>query len=52
LSYVQYDADDLLESIRNQAELALQEGKITLQEAQLLLKNYEQSLSSYTYLKS
>jgi arginine decarboxylase len=51
LSYVQYDADDLLENIRNQAELALQEGKITLQESQLLLKNYENSLGSYTYLK-
>jgi arginine decarboxylase len=51
LSYVQYDAEDLLENIRNQAELALQEGKITLQESQLLLKNYEQSLGSYTYLK-
>jgi arginine decarboxylase len=51
LSYVQYDAEDLLENIRNQAELALQEGKITLQESQLLLKNYEKSLGSYTYLK-
>jgi arginine decarboxylase len=51
LGYVQYDADDLLENIRNQAELALQEGKITLAESQLLLKNYEQSLGSYTYLK-
>ncbi|MGB8701357.1 MAG: biosynthetic arginine decarboxylase [Thermosynechococcaceae cyanobacterium] len=50
LSYVQYDSEDLLENIRNQAEHALQEGKITLQEAQLLLKNYEKSLSSYTYL--
>jgi arginine decarboxylase len=52
LGYVQYDADDLLENIRNQSEQALQEGRITLQEAQLLLKTYEQSLSSYTYLKS
>ncbi len=52
LGYVQYDAADLLENIRNQSEQALQEGRITLQEAQLLLKTYEQSLSSYTYLKS
>jgi arginine decarboxylase len=51
LGYVQYDADDLLENIRNQSELALQEGKITLAESQLLLKNYEKSLGSYTYLK-
>ncbi len=52
LSYVQYDSEDLLENIRNQSEQALQEGRITIQEAQLLLKTYEQSLSSYTYLKS
>jgi arginine decarboxylase len=52
LSYVEYDAADLLENIRNHSELALQEGKITLAESQLLLKNYENSLSSYTYLKS
>jgi arginine decarboxylase len=51
LGYVQYDADDLLENIRNQSELALQEGKITIAESQLLLKNYEKSLGSYTYLK-
>jgi arginine decarboxylase len=52
LGYVQYDPADLLENMRNQTELALQEGKITLQEAKLLLKNYERSLSSYTYLKA
>ena len=51
LGYVEYDAEDLLENIRNQSELALQEGKITLAESQLLLKNYENSLGSYTYLK-
>jgi arginine decarboxylase len=51
LSYVQYDPEDLLENIRDRTEQALQEGLITLPEAQLLLKNYEQSLSSYTYLK-
>lgn len=50
LAYVQYDADDLLEQLRNQSEQALQEGKITLKESQLLLKNYEQSLRGYTYL--
>jgi arginine decarboxylase len=50
LAYVQYDADDLLEQLRTQSEQALQEGKITLKESQLLLKNYEQSLRGYTYL--
>jgi arginine decarboxylase len=52
LGYVQYDAEDLVESIRKQTEQALQEGTITLQESQRLLRNYEQSLSGYTYLNS
>jgi arginine decarboxylase len=50
LGYVQYDAEDLVESIRRRTEQALQENRITLEESQLLLQNYEQSLSSYTYL--
>jgi arginine decarboxylase len=52
LGYVQYDSEDLIESIRRQSEAALQERRITLQEAQLLLQNYERSLSRYTYLTS
>lgn len=50
LGYVQYDAEDLIESIRQQTEAALVENRITLQESQLLLQNYERSLSGYTYL--
>ncbi len=52
LSYVQYDSDSLVESIRRQTEAALQQNKITLSESQLLLQNYERSLSQYTYLQS
>ncbi|MBD1829056.1 biosynthetic arginine decarboxylase [Microcoleus vaginatus GB1-A2] len=52
LSYVQYDSESLVESIRRQTEAALQQNKITLSEAQLLLQNYERSLSKYTYLQS
>lgn len=52
LSYVQYDAESLVESIRRQTEEALQQNKITLSESQLLLQNYERSLSQYTYLQS
>ena len=51
LSYVQYDAESLVESIRRQTEAALQQNKITLSESQLLLQNYERSLSQYTYLQ-
>ena len=50
LGYVQYDAEDLVESIRRRTEQALQENRITLEESQLLLQNYEKSLSRYTYL--
>lgn len=52
LGYVQYDSEDLIENIRRRSEQALQENRITLQEAQLLLQNYEHSLSRYTYLSS
>lgn len=50
LQYVQYDADDLLERIRKVSEEALQAGKISIEESQRLLQNYERSLRSYTYL--
>jgi arginine decarboxylase len=50
LGYVQYDAEDLVENIRRRTEQALQENRITLEESQRLLQNYEQSLDSYTYL--
>ncbi|MGC9528691.1 MAG: biosynthetic arginine decarboxylase [Limnospira sp.] len=50
LGYVQYDSEDLIESIRRQTEAALQAQKITLEESQLLLQNYERSLGRYTYL--
>lgn len=52
LGYVQYDTEDMIESIRLQTEHALADDRITLQESQLLLQNYERSLSGYTYLLS
>jgi arginine decarboxylase len=50
LSYMQYDAEDLVECIRQRAEQALLEKRITIQESQRLLQNYDRSLSRYTYL--
>jgi arginine decarboxylase len=50
LGYVQYDSEDLVESIRRQTETAIAHRQISLQESQLLLQNYERSLSRYTYL--
>ncbi|MEM6436046.1 MAG: biosynthetic arginine decarboxylase [Cyanobacteria bacterium P01_D01_bin.115] len=52
LGYVQYDSDDLIENIRRRSEHALQDGTITIEEAQLLLQHYEHSLNHYTYLSS
>ncbi|MEB3313456.1 MAG: arginine decarboxylase, partial [Cyanobacteriota bacterium] len=50
LGYVQYDAEDMIENIRRRSELALHDNQITLEESQLLLQHYEQSLGQYTYL--
>lgn len=50
LSYVQYDAENLVETLRHSTEKAVSEQRLTLTEAQLLLENYENSLRSYTYL--
>lgn len=50
LSYVQYNGEDLIETMRQRTEEALQQNSITLKEAQKLLQNYEHSLNSYTYL--
>ncbi|MDY6785476.1 MAG: biosynthetic arginine decarboxylase [Cyanobacteriota bacterium] len=50
LGYAQYKAEDLVEGIRRRTEEALQDGRLTLEESQRLLQNYERSLNSYTYL--
>lgn len=50
LGYVQYDAEDMIESIRRQTERSLNEQRISIDESQLLLQHYERSLSRYTYL--
>ena len=52
LSYVQYDAEDLLENMRRYTEEALEDNRMSLEESQLLLQNYERSLRNYTYLKN
>ncbi|ELS03888.1 arginine decarboxylase [Xenococcus sp. PCC 7305] len=51
LGYVQYDGAKLLETMRLRSEKALQENRISLEETQLLLQNYERSLINYTYLE-
>ncbi len=50
ISYVQYDAEDLLENMRRYTEQALEDNRMSLEQSQLLLENYERSLRHYTYL--
>jgi arginine decarboxylase len=50
LSYVQYSAEDLLETMRRRTELALIEKRLTIKQSQLLMNHYKKSLESYTYL--
>lgn len=52
LSYVSYDVDDLEENIRQRTERAIESGRMTLQESQLLLRGFEAGLRRYTYLMS
>ncbi len=52
LGYVQYDAEDMVERIRQRCEEALEQNHITIAQSQRLLQTYEQSLSRYTYLSS
>ena len=51
LGYVQYNSEDLLETIRRRTETALENRTITLEEAQKLLQNYARTLDNYTYLQ-
>lgn len=50
LSYVQYDTQSMIESLRQETERALKEKRITLQESLRFLKHYKDSLLNYTYL--
>lgn len=50
LKYVEYSAEDLTEKLRCLTENALLEKQIDLEKSQLLIKNYEENLRSYTYL--
>ena len=50
LQYVEYEPGVLVESVRRQAERARRQGLISFDQVKLLIKHYEESLGSYTYL--
>jgi arginine decarboxylase len=51
LSYVQYNAEDLLRQMRKTIEKALRDDKISIDESRVLQKFYESGLEGYTYLE-
>jgi arginine decarboxylase len=50
LTYVEFEPQALIERVRRQAERARREGLITIENVRLLMRHYEESLGSYTYL--
>ncbi len=51
LHYVQFNAESLINRFRKDAEAAMREGKICMEELGRLVKFYEEGLRGYTYLE-
>ncbi len=51
LSYVQYDAQDLLERLRVALEKSMSKGRITAEESAKVQRRFREALDDYTYLK-
>jgi arginine decarboxylase len=51
LSYVQYDSEDLIKSMRRDIERAVKAGTMSVSDGQSLLKFYDQGMEGYTYLE-
>lgn len=52
LGYLQHNPEEMVESVRKQAEGALNAGRMTLEQLRIFMRHYEESLRGYTYLKS
>ncbi len=50
LSYVQFDPDQLRRSVRQTLERAVRDGRLTIEESQVLRRFYDQGLAGSTYL--
>lgn len=50
LRYVEHSPEDMIESVRAQAEMALNAGRMTFEQMRLFMRHYEHALGSYTYL--
>jgi arginine decarboxylase len=51
LDYVEFDADQLVQRLRDSLERAVREGRIDDSQAGRFLKFYEEGLGGYTYLE-
>ena len=51
LEYMEYDTDELYPGIARDCERAVQEGRMTLTEAQAVKRFYENELNGYAYLE-
>ncbi len=51
LEYMEYDTDELYPGIARDCERAIQEGRMTLAEAQAVKRFYENELNGYAYLE-
>jgi len=51
LDYVEFDAEDLIESLRMAIEQSLRSGRITTEEAAKMQRRYKEALEGYTYLR-
>jgi arginine decarboxylase len=51
LKYVSYTKENLVARLRRSVEVALREGRISLEESRYLLRWYEEGLAGYTYLE-
>jgi arginine decarboxylase len=50
LRYVEYVPDNMIEAVRKQAERAVVAGRLSNEQMRTLIRHYEESLRSYTYL--
>ena len=51
LDYVEFEANALMGKLRGDAEVAVREGRLTVEQSRYLLEFYEAGMQGYTYLE-
>ena len=52
LNYIQYNRTELIQKMRQSIESSIEKAKMSKSDAYLLMRNYEEGLSGYSYLES